>query len=585
MNFAIAFCEHDRDQMARWLAWVEELGGMGRHRLFIMPARGIDAVFNTSIPIEWVNDYFGIKSDWSASNDLVRDAAGANSMLRQFAQHFAMKRLGSWTFIEPDCIPLRAGWHDEWEADYLRGGKPFMGGIVEVPGVPKHSTGNMVLPENAADLYVSLMIPQIADIGGRKVELAFDIAAANDILARHHETKRIQHVFRGPKFEKPEDLARIDPRACLWHSDKDGGLIRLLCCGPASPKFANLHKNSGVAERSNADTWKIGAGRPIDAEAQDTSGRKLTVPTEGSNPSSSPLVHTYFRPCDDPDALGEQKRILAIWERSWREAGFEPVILTEAHARKHPRFEEYRAALEAKPTINPKAYEMACWLRWIAVLSADTLSPLLTDYDVLPFGYVDEKILIASEFPNMLCPGVPCAVVGNKSQFEYAIGAFLKCEPIGTSGMAHLSDMHAAQMLRFPSRDICREYGKPGWKEAQLVHFNHYSCHPRKRSECMEGAAAERQQPSQPMSENSSLSDEIHGYQTKIAEQEKTIAELRKLIRKLSCTPTNGPTAVSSARAAKKSKPLKPPIRRSPEQVEKDRARMAKVRAAKLAKA
>ena len=31
----------------------------------------------------------------------------------------------------------------------------------------------------------------------------------------------------------------------------------------------------------------------------------------------------------------------------------------------------------------------------------------------------------------------------------------------------------------------CREYGTPDWQSAPLIHFAHYACRPRKRSECM----------------------------------------------------------------------------------------------------
>jgi hypothetical protein len=476
-------------------------------------------------------------------------------MLRGFAREFAARKLGPWTFIEPDCIPLRAGWHDEWEADYQRGGKPFMGGVVEVPGVPKHSTGNMVLPEDVADWCISLMVPQIADIGGRKVELAFDIAAANDILPRHHETKLIQHVFRGPAFETAADLARIDPRACLWHSDKDGGLIRLLRALHTTPQFIRM----GSDVVPNPEFQKV-----------------IKEP-------EPPLVHTYFRPCDDPDALAEQKRILAIWERSWRAAGFEPVILTEAHAREHPQFEEYCVEMGAKPTINPPAYEMACWLRWMAAHALNRVV-FLTDYDVLPFSFGPAPIhQDLDKFPTMLCGGVPCAVIGTPEQFEAAINAFVTCQPTQEQGQPHLSDMHAAQQLGFRSVDICREYGTAGWKEAKLIHFNHYSCNPRKRSECMEGASAERLTKFHPDDRDD-----------RIAELERTVSELEsKLLARIinPCTLTNGQTAalsVSPTELAKRRRgraAATTPSKRSPEQQAADKARMAKVRAAKLPKA
>lgn len=89
-------------------------------------------------------------------------------------------------------------------------------------------------------------------------------------------------------------------------------------------------------------------------------------------------------------------------------------------------------------------------------------------------------------FPKLLRSGVPCAVVGTRQQFENAIEAFIKCEPVIEQGQPHLSDMHACQKLNFPSVDRCREYGTPGWHDAPLIHFGHYSTQPRKRSEAIE---------------------------------------------------------------------------------------------------
>ncbi len=202
----------------------------------------------------------------------------------------------------------------------------------------------------------------------------------------------------------------------------------------------------------------------------------------------------------------------------------------------------------------------------------------------------------------MLCGGVPCAIIGDKQQFEAAMNAFVSCPPVEEQGQPHLSDMHAAQKLGFRSVDICREYGTTGWKEAKLVHFNHYSCNPRKRSECMEWAIAlqdgnstldpkevatlhSEQATQRPM-------DYIAAADERIEELEKTIAELRAQLAL--CTKTNGPTAVSSAsptapakrrRGRSIKKKRKPRRKATPEELGRMRERMAKARAAKLVKA
>jgi hypothetical protein len=505
MNIAVAFHAGDKDQVARWLSWVEELGGIGRHKLWLLPAKGQLADFRTSIPFEVLEDQYGVNTDWSAHNGPVRDAAGANSMIRQFCWHFFLAKLGPWMFCEPDAIPLRATAFDELEDEYRSAGKAFMGALV--PGkegdYPDHATGNAIYPENALAMSKLLMLPTYAEFEGqrvelaldsvtapeipanfhetkliqhvfrgpRRVELAFDIVAAPDILANFHETKLIQHVFRGAEFTKMDDLARLNPAACIFHTDKTGGLIRLL------RERKNENSAPKTQQAPTKETVQVAtAGEGVKDEVQ---------------AAIKPKAHTYFRPCADPEALAEQKRILAIWEKNWRDAGWEPVILTEEHARKHPQFEKYRKAFEAMPTVSPKEYEMAAWLRHLAMSALGKGIHLLVDYDVL-VNDLDEADLfnmhgLENRFPMILSDNnpVPCAVLGHACQFDNAIRAFPDC-PVGEEqGRPHLSDMLAVQMLKFPAMDVCREFGTPEWFKAKLIHFSHRACGKMKRSERM----------------------------------------------------------------------------------------------------
>ena len=356
LNFCQSFTANDKEQTQRWLDWVSELGGMGRHKLFLMPCCHGTADFKTNIPFTVVPDSFNITSDWSTGTGTVRSAAGANTAPRQFAWKMHLEKLGAWMFIEPDCIPLRSGWHDELEDEYLRAGKPFMAARVRVTDVPEHPTGNCIFHQDTAAFCHRLMLPVHAVIDGREVELAFDVACAPDVMGedgsgnRFHETRLIQHFFRGPKFEKMDHLARIDPAACVFHTDKDGGLINLL-----------RRQRGGEAVTQQPHAGSIPApATPVPAMPAMPASIVKAEP-------SKPRVHTYFRPCVDPEALAEQKRILAIWQKNWSDHGWEPVILTEEHAKKHPNFLKLEIAFEAMPTASVKEYEMACWLRWIAM--------------------------------------------------------------------------------------------------------------------------------------------------------------------------------------------------------------------------
>lgn len=472
MNFACAFHAADRDQFERWAAWVEELGGMGSHGLFIMPARGVPLP-KCNLPHTIVRDSYGISTNW-ASNEAHRDAAGANSMLRQFAWFFSDK--GPFMFIEPDAIPMRPGWHDEIAAEYAACGKAFMGArITGVPGqYPTHSTGNMVLPQNASHIE-KLMI---ATRGPNGFEVAFDVAAAERVLANFHNTAKIQQIFRGEPFTTHADLERIRPEVAIFHNSKDGSLIeRLRERSMMSVDYSPQPKEVGATFGISTPASMLSFARAMDVE--DDRRRK-----EIEHSVSKPIVHTYCSWFSDPTYRAEQEAVVKLWEKNWRDAGWDTRILTEDDAKRHPDYEKFRNAFEALPTVNPKHYEMAAWMRHVAMAC---VGGLLVDYDTLNKSCHSGFDRPEERFPQVLSDKnpVPFAITGTKEQFQNAIEAFLTCQPVTEKGALHLSDMHCVQQLKFRAFDNAVEWNDPRASDAAMLHFGHYSCAPRKRSEVM----------------------------------------------------------------------------------------------------
>jgi hypothetical protein len=476
MNIAMACHSGDQDQAERLLDWVAELGGVSKHRLFLMPAKGQmlsrakmamteegNPLFESVILL---TDYEGVQSDWSASNAPVRDASGPNSMFRQFAWHFHLNALGPWFFCEPDAIPLRPDWADRIEAEYLASRKLYMGARVPRNGdTPEHSTGNMVLPQDAAVLSQKLMLPRFAEFpDGRRIEVAFDVAGADDVLANFHETRLIQHVFRGPELNSLESI-RDD--AVIFHTCKRGEIIPLL--------------------RDKLSLGNRAAGEPRTGVA--------LPPLNTLASSPKPKVYTYFSPVPSREGQLEQRKLIELWEKTWQANGWFTHVLTEEDARKHPKFNEWEPIFRAFPTVNPKSYEMAAWNRWIAM--AEVGGGFLTDYDTINFGFKDptrsllwpndEDVYVKIDLPLILCGQngknrVPCVVHGSEKQFLNAIDGFLACTTEEEAGKPHLSDMIGVQQMQFPWTDICREYRSDGWGSAKLIHCSHASCKPELRS-------------------------------------------------------------------------------------------------------
>jgi hypothetical protein len=145
--------------------------------------------------------------------------------------------------------------------EYKRGGKPFMGAIVEpdshlqrIGRVPRHMTGNAVYPPDAYKL-----APKIMEANAT----CWDVLAASEILPKCHPTTLIQHDWRRPEIQNREELRQILlPNTALFHSDKYGAIARILRgdkAPPMTPDIAdmpivNYARERGVPVQTDAVT-------------------------------------------------------------------------------------------------------------------------------------------------------------------------------------------------------------------------------------------------------------------------------------------------------------------------------------------
>lgn len=99
-------------------------------------------------------------------------------------------------------------------------------------------------------------------------------------------------------------------------------------------------------------------------------------------------AYCYFQPIDDPQ-FDQHAELVRRWKASWMRAGWDVVVLTERNARCHPAWAWFHAKIKDLPTVNPVAYENACFLRWLAL--ATEMRPgevaVFGDYDVLNLGF------------------------------------------------------------------------------------------------------------------------------------------------------------------------------------------------------
>lgn len=228
MNVALAYHTADRDRAIEWLTQCAKWGALAKHTLYLLPA--FDCLpIPEIVPFIGLTDYLRVSSDWRQADGVRHaNANGPNSMFVQFARYFYDNKLGPWFFCESDCIVLKPHSFDKLEEEYIARGKPFMGGYAPAP-VP-HINGNLIAPENAA-LIPTLMLPMKSSDGTR--DIAFDVAAAREILPQAHATELIQHLWRGPSFTSQEDFdTRIRPDALFYHQCRDGSIYKYLSPSP-----------------------------------------------------------------------------------------------------------------------------------------------------------------------------------------------------------------------------------------------------------------------------------------------------------------------------------------------------------------
>ena len=208
----------DREQAVRWLDWVEELGGIGKHSLMVACAK--------KVPSPW--ELARGKYELFVPRD--EDERGwpqsPNHLFKRVLQHITWtKNACPYLWCEPDCIPLKPNWVDALEIEFNACGKSFMGAQVLAPNVVEHMTGNAIYGHNAMMKAWNLVHAEAA---------AFDVVGAEQIIPQAHWTDLIQHVWKkedGRNFVFPNQKSvdeMVNPKAVLFHQNKDGTLIERL---------------------------------------------------------------------------------------------------------------------------------------------------------------------------------------------------------------------------------------------------------------------------------------------------------------------------------------------------------------------
>lgn len=226
LNLVLPFIESDTPSVIRLLKWCSELSGKVPYTIFLLPFKGLNFTEvkmyaeRAFTDVQVIQDGEGVTSDWKTDSK-IRDAAGPNSMFRQAAWFFYFHQgLGSWLYLEPDCVPLKKDWIEQLEKDHFASGSLISGQKMSVGDKP-YLNGVAIYPPNvineAPEIVTQVMWQQHADM-----EIAFDIAGGDKVLQKAHLTDRIQLSYR------TEGKPFLINEAVLFHGDRTGHLIESL---------------------------------------------------------------------------------------------------------------------------------------------------------------------------------------------------------------------------------------------------------------------------------------------------------------------------------------------------------------------
>lgn len=194
--------------------------------------------------------------------------------------------------------------------------------------------------------------------------------------------------------------------------------------------------------------------------------------------------------------LSDEAETIELFLKSWRFYGWNPVILHQDEAMRHPKAAEFAERVSTYPTVNNRQYELACYMRWLAF---QRHAPgVFSDYDIINFGFSPGDF--TPEDPMVFLHGESWVVpiYANRDGIELAIKGIEEWDGKTETvfGQDHISDMYLAIKKtrgRFRSYDFTVDYKKPGYETKSLVHFMGPACG-RNKSQFIEQERARRKQ-------------------------------------------------------------------------------------------
>lgn len=216
----------DYEGTVRLLEWCKELGRYDRHHALIVAAQTLDRAQVAHLDLLAKDCAFGRVTSIHLKLEDPRGWPYAPNIMFQNAVAW-IEQVGrsAFVWVESDATPLKEGWLDAIEQEYVTRARPFMGTIfnwISAQRYLPHLNGNAVYPSNIRQFNPYMLAA---------TQTPWDCTRPDLILPRTHKSNLFHHEWgdrntnAAPTFPSLESLSFLHQEAVLFHRCKDGSLI------------------------------------------------------------------------------------------------------------------------------------------------------------------------------------------------------------------------------------------------------------------------------------------------------------------------------------------------------------------------
>lgn len=219
------------------------------------------------------------------------------------------------------------------------------------------------------------------------------------------------------------------------HHSSGGGSMPSLAAAAANMAASSMKGNN--APKRGGSTENMLLQNPQNFISRSEMMDHATLVDNSIPPGSRPIMYTFFEwipPRSRGTSMSDSadKKLITEWKAAWKAAGWHPIVLTLADAKKHTQYADYAPKLNKIPMLGVDGlggtviYNQLCFLRWLAVAAAG--GGFLCDYDVFPVSLAPKSssattlpysgnFTVYSRIKHSKRAGIPCLMSGRTSEW------------------------------------------------------------------------------------------------------------------------------------------------------------------------